>query len=114
MTDDVMRFFAAWLLTHETADEGVKAAIRRGKEAGLEGMGGGPDAFVDGLAAMIEEEKEKLKAELVARAKGEAPASEEKPDPVIEELRFEVAALRGRLESIETKLDAIVRRLDGE
>lgn len=113
MTDDVMRFFAAWLLTHETADEGVKAAIRRGQEAGLEGMGGGPDAFVDGLAAMIEEEKEKLKAELIARARGEAPASEEGPDPAIEELRFEVAALRGRLESIETKLDAIVRRLEG-
>ncbi|MCX8007070.1 MAG: hypothetical protein N3B11_03030 [Coriobacteriia bacterium] len=114
MTEDVMRFFAAWLLTHETADEGVKAAIRRGQEAGLEGMGGGPDAFVDGLAAMIEEEKEKLKAELVARARGEAASEEQRPDPAIEELRFEVSALRGRLESIESKLDAIVRRLEGE
>lgn len=114
MTDDVMRFFAAWLLTHETADEGVKAAIRRGQEAGLEGMGGGPDAFVDGLAAMIAEEKEKLKAELVARARGEAPQSEEKPDPVLEEIRFEVSALRGRLESVEAKLDAVLARLEGE
>ncbi len=112
MTDDVLRFFAAWMLTHEAADEGLKAAIARGAEAGLEGMGGGPDAFVDGLAAMVAEEKERLKAELIARARGEAPSEAERPDPAIEELTFEVRELRGRLESIESALDAIRRRLE--
>lgn len=111
MTDDVMRFFAAWMLTHETADEGLKAAVRRGEEGGPEGMGGGPDAFVDGLAAMVAEEKEKLKADLEARARGEKVDIEEHPDPAIEELRFEVSEMRGRLESIESMLETLVRRL---
>lgn len=114
MTDDVMRFFAAWMLTHETADEGLKAAVLRGAEGGPEGMGGGPDAFVDGLAAMVAEEKDKLKAELEARARGEAPAGADTPDPALEELRFEVSEMRGRLESIETVLETIARRLDGK
>jgi hypothetical protein len=110
MTDDVMRFFAAWMLTHETADEGLKAAVLRGEEGGPEGMGGGPDAFVDGLAAMVAEEKERLKAELEARARGEEVA-EEKRDPALEELRFEVAEMRGRLDSIEAMLETLVRKM---
>lgn len=114
MIDDVMRFFAAWLLTHEAADEGVKAAIRRGEEAGLEGMGGGPDAFVDGLAAMIAEEKEKLKAELIARARGEGEPVEKKTDPVLEEIHFEVGVLRARVEGLEAQLDAVLAHLEGE
>jgi hypothetical protein len=111
MTDDVMRFFAAWMLTHEVADEGLKAAVDRGAAAGPDGMGGGSDAFVDGLAAMVAEEKERLKAELAARARGEAPAMTERSDPAIHELKFEVAELRGRLDGIEGTLDAIARKL---
>jgi hypothetical protein len=111
MTDDVMRFFAAWMLTHEAADEGLKAAVERGATAGPEGMGGGPDAFVDGLAAMEAEEKERLKDALAARARGETPAMTAKPDPALEELTFEVAELRGRLDAIEGTLDAIARKL---
>ena len=111
MTDDVMRFFAAWMLTHEVADEGLKAAVDRGAAAGPEGMGGGSDAFVDGLAAMVAEEKERLKAALAARARGEAPVMTQQSDPAMDELRFEVAALRGRLDSIEGMLDAIARSL---
>jgi len=110
MTDDVMRFFAAWMLTHEAADEGLKAAVLRGDEGGPEGMGGGPDAFVDGLAAMVAEEKERLKAELEARARGEIPAEEQR-DPALEELRFEVAEMRGRLDSMESLLETLVRKL---
>lgn len=112
MTDDVMRFFALWQLTHEAADEGLKAAIRRGAEAGAEGMSGGPDAFVDGLAAMVEVEKEKLKAELDARARGEVEAEPAATDPALDELRFEVAELRGRLDGIESLLEALNRKLD--
>jgi len=111
MTDDVMRFFAAWMLTHEVADEGLKAAVDPGTAAGPEGMGGGSDAFVDGLAAMVAEEKERLKAELAARARGEAPAMTTQADPALDELKFEVAALRGRLDAIEGTLDAIARKL---
>jgi hypothetical protein len=111
MTDDVMRFFAAWMLTHEVADEGLKAAIDRGAAEGAEGMSGGPDAFVDGLAAMVAEEKERLKRDLEARARGEQVAIEQKPDPALEELRFEVGELRGRLDSIESLIESLVRYL---
>lgn len=111
MTDDVMRFFAAWMLTHEAADEGLKAAVDRGESDGPEGMTGGPDAFVDGLAAMVADEKEKLKRELEARARGEQVAIEQAPDPALEEIRFEVSELRGRLDSIEGMLETIARRL---
>ncbi|MHB1342408.1 MAG: hypothetical protein ACYC77_01210 [Coriobacteriia bacterium] len=111
MTDDVMRFFAAWMLTHEAADEGLKAAVLRGDEGGPEGMGGGPDAFVDGLAAMVAEEKEKLKRDLEARARGEGVDIEQQPDPALQDLRFEVSEMRGRLESIETMLETLLRRL---
>lgn len=111
MTDDVMRFFAAWMLTHETADEGLKAAVLRGEQGGAEGMTGGPDAFVDGLAAMVAEEKEQLKRDLEARARGEEVAIEKQPDPALEDIRFEVAELRGRMDNIEALLESLVRKL---
>ena len=111
MTDDVMRFFAAWMLTHEVADEGLKAAVERGAAENPGGMSGGPDAFVDGLAAMVAEEKERLKRDLEARARGEQVAIEQQPDPALEELRFEVGELRGRLDSIESLLESLVRKL---
>jgi hypothetical protein len=111
MTDDVMRFFAAWMLTHEAADEGLKAAVLRGEQGGAGGMTGGPDAFVDGLAAMVAEEKENLKRDLEARARGEEVAIEKQPDPVLEDVRFEVAELRGRMDNIEALLESLVRKL---
>ncbi len=111
MTDDVMRFFATWLFTHEAADEEMKAAIRRGMSSGPEGMAGGPDAFVDGLAAMVEEEKEKLKRDLEARARGEEVSIEQPTDPALDEVRFEVAELRGRLDNIESLLETMLRKL---
>lgn len=111
MTDDVMRFFAAWMLTHEAADEGLKAAVLRGEQGGAEGMTGGPDAFVDGLAAMVAETKEQLKRDLEARARGEEVAIEKQSDPALEDVRFEVAELRGRMDNIEALLESIVRKL---
>jgi hypothetical protein len=107
-TDDVMRFFALWMLTHETADEGLKAAVKRGAETGPGGMTGGPDAFVDGLAAMVEDEKERLKAELAAGGVERPDADEQKV--ALDELRFEVSALRGRLDEMAGMLETVVAR----
>jgi hypothetical protein len=60
---------------------------------------------------MVAEEKEKLKRELEARARGETVAIEQQPDPALEEIRFEVAELRGRLDNIEGLLEAIARKI---
>jgi hypothetical protein len=109
-TDDVMRFFALWMLTHEAADEGLKAAVQRGEDEGREGMTGGPDAFVDGLAAMVAEEKERLKAEL-AEGRVERP-SEDEQRIALEELRFEVSEMRGRIDEFGGTLDTILAKLD--
>lgn len=112
MSNDFIRFLAAWALVHETADEGWKAAVSRGGEAGRgKGMEGGPEAFVDGLAAMVAEEKERLKEEI---QKGTAhPASDSPADGgSMEEIRFEIGLIRARLETMETSLDKILKRLD--
>ena len=105
--DDFMRFLASWALVHETADEGWKAAVRRGDAEEPGEMGQGPEAFVDGLSAMIAERKEQLKADLAAGRSdtgvGEAALGEH-----LDELRFEVAELRGRLESMQASLDALL------
>ena len=113
MTDDLIRLLASWQLVHEMADEGLKAAVQRGRETGAEGMQSGPDAFVDGLTALVDEEKEHLKAAL---ASGEevAGASEGAVDAAaLEEIRFEIGELRGRMETLQTTLDAIARKLSG-
>ena len=107
--EEFMRFLAGWALVHETADEGWKAAVTRGVTQEPGDMDAGPEAFVDGLSAIIAERKEMLKAELAAGADGgaagRAPVAES-----LDELRFEVAELRGRFESMQATLDAI---LDG-
>lgn len=104
--DSFMRFMAAWALVHETADEGWKSAVARGELQETGSMEGGPEAFVDGLSAMIAEEKERLKSELAA---GEVRGAGSLADVsgVLEELRFEIGDLRGRIESMQTSIDAL-------
>jgi len=111
-TDEFMRFLAAWALVHETADEGWKAAVERGARQ-QPGEMADPEAFVDGLSAMIAEEKERLKAALASR---DASPSGSRADisARLDELRFEVSELRGRLESMQASLDAISRMPDTE
>lgn len=104
--DDFMRFMASWALVHETADEGWKAAVTRGLSVDGEAMGEGPEAFVDGLSAMIAERKERLKAELASGA-AEAPGSRADVAGKLDDLTYEVSELRGRLESMQATLDAI-------
>lgn len=110
--DDFMRFLASWALVHETADEGWKAAVERGRSVDGEQMASGPEAFVDGLSAMIAERKEELKAEL-ARGEIEAAGSTADVSAKLDDLRFEVGELRGRLESMQATLDAIARERAG-
>lgn len=111
--DSFMRFMAAWALVHETADEGWKAAVERGSTQQPGDMSSGPEAFVDGLSAMIAQEKERLKADLAA---GEVttPGSLTDVARALDELRFEVAEVRGRLESLQATLDAGAARPVGE
>lgn len=104
-----VRALAAWALVHETADEGWKAAVRRGAEQATGDMDSGPEAFVDGLSAIIAEEKERLKAELAAGPRAEGRTSSDVIEH-LEGLRFEVAELRGRIESLQSSMDALAER----
>ena len=108
--EDFMRFLASWALVHETADEGWKAAVERGLRHVPGEMDQGPEAFVDGLSAMIAERKEQLKAELAvggAEAGGGADVGAH-----LDELSFEVGELRGRLEALQASLDALLSRTE--
>jgi len=108
-----MRFMAAWALVHETADEGWKSAVERGSSLEPGEMQGGPEAFVDGLSAMIAEQKERMKAEL---ASGEVagPGSLADVSEHLDGLRFEIGELRGRIESLQSSLDAMSRPDEAE
>jgi hypothetical protein len=108
--DDFMRFMASWALVHETADEGWKASVARGEGQETGGMDAGPEAFVDGLSAMIAERKELLKVELAGGA--EPAGSRADVSQHLDGLSFEVAELRGRLESMQASLDALLARTD--
>lgn len=106
--EEFIRFMAAWALVHETADEGWKAAVERGSAHGPGDADSGSEAFVDGLSAMIALEKERLKAELASGnlSSGESPTELR---TLLEEVRFEIGELRGRMESMQASLDALSR-----
>jgi hypothetical protein len=101
-----MRFMAAWALVHETADEGLKAAVARGENADPAHMKDDPDAFVNGLAAAIDREKDRLKASL-AEGGVDSGGSQDDLAGKLDELAFEVGELRGRIESLQTSVDAL-------
>ena len=110
--DQFMRFLAAWALVHETADEGWKAAVVRGEDQEPGRMGAGPEAFVDGLSAMVAEEKERLKESLAAGTL-EPSGSKADVESKLDDLLFEVSELRGRLESMQATLDAVLAEDSG-
>lgn len=108
---DFVRFLAAWALVHESADEGWKAAIARGEKLEPGGLEQGAEAFVDGLAALVAAEKERLKEQIAGSAHSDDASSaatsvEEKLDAIA----FELAELRGRMESMQASIDAISAR----
>jgi hypothetical protein len=120
---DLRSVLAAWALVHELADEGWKAAVARGEagprdapgsgatpdaEGGTPGaVAGGTAAFVDAVAAQVHREKEALKARLAGTDASGPPGGTADGDAALEALRFEVAEVRTRLESIEATLDAL-------
>jgi hypothetical protein len=110
--DDFMRFMAAWSLVHETADEGWKAAVVRGENGEPGEMGQGPEAFVDGLSAMIAQRKEQMKAELASGASDTAGGGSGDVNAHLDDLSFEVGELRGRLESLQASMDALLARTE--
>ena len=107
-SDDFMKFLAAWALVHESADEGWKSAVVRGRDQAPGQMSEGPEAFVDGLSAMISEEKDRLK-EALASGDVEAPGTGADLGTRLDELRFEVNELRGLIESLQASIDALTR-----
>ena len=86
------------------------AAVARGRQSGPGASRGGEGAFADALAALVADEKDRLRRELTSGSGSEAPA---RPDvaSVLAELRFELAELRGRVESLQASVDAIGARL---
>jgi len=108
--NDFVRLLAAWALVHESADEGWKAAVGRGSKLAPGELDQGPEAFVDGLAALVAEEKEKLKAALASGAATGSPGTGADLGEALDALRFELAELRGRIESLQASVDAIATR----
>jgi hypothetical protein len=106
---DFVRLLAAWALVHESADEGWKAAITRGQALAPGEMHRGSEAFVDGLAALVAEEKERLKSALSAGSVAEAAGGTDLA-AALEAVRFELAELRGRVESLQASVDALAAR----
>jgi hypothetical protein len=111
MSDDLLGFLARWALLHELADEGWKAAVTRGAELGEQEMRRGPDALVDGLAALVSEEKDRLKDRLAADGSEDEDRRSD-VGPALEELRFELAEMRGRLETLQASVDALLADRD--
>jgi uncharacterized protein YceH (UPF0502 family) len=105
---DPMKFFALWMFTHDQADDLMVQSVERGRDAAAQGMSGGPDAFTDGFMAMVAEEKARLKAQL---ASGEDAEAASERDERLDEVRFEVAEVRGRLDQMQATLDTIAARL---
>jgi hypothetical protein len=109
--NDVMKFLAVWELLHETADEGMKAAIARGQTTSQGEMASDKGAFVDGLAAMVDKKKDIVKSELAAGSDAELEKDDSATVASLAELRFELSELRGRFETMSATLDALAAKL---
>ncbi len=110
---DLLKVLAAWAMVHEAADVAWKGAVARG--ATTAPGEGGTDGFVDALAALVDAEKDRLVAALEAGAAPEPAAAEPTGElrGTLEALRFEVAEVRGRLESLQASVDALLARGEG-
>lgn len=110
---DPLRFLALWALLHERADDAWKGAVARGRDVGTSGEPTGPDAWSDALAAIVDEEKERLSRELLDGDRDDASGDLAAVGAALERLTFEVGELRGRLESLQTSVDALLEHREG-
>jgi len=110
VNQDFIKLLAAWALFHESADEGWKAAVAQGQKQQPGSMSEGPDAFVHGLAALVDEEKEKLKARLAEDGGDAAAASSGDLAERLDALAFEIRELRGCMESLQATVDGLAAR----
>jgi hypothetical protein len=110
---DFIKLLAAWALFHESADEGWKAAVARGQMQQPGTMSDGPEAFVQGLAALVDEEKERLKARLGEEGGGESALSQPDLGARLDDLAFEIRELRGCVESLQAAFDGLSKRQGG-
>lgn len=103
--NDVLRLLAAWALVHEAADEGWRASVDRGRRLSP----GDETASVDALAAIVAEEKDRLRERL---SHGADDAGRPPPEltATLDAIRFELAELRGRMESMQASVDALASR----
>ena len=86
------------------------AAVARGRTTRVGEPAEGGEPFADALAALVADEKDRLRRELTG---GSAAAGGAPPElaAALAALRFEVAELRGRMESLQASVDAIAARL---
>jgi hypothetical protein len=106
--NDLVRLLAAWALVHDTADEAWKAAVERGRRPTPGEPGQAPAAFADGLAALIADEVQRLREDVAGA--GGAPSEPTDVGAALDALRFEVAELRGRIETLQVSVDALAPR----
>lgn len=101
---------AAWALLHESADEAWLAAVARGRTAKAGEPREGGEPFADALAALVADEKDRLRRELT---EGSVAADSAAPEvaAALAAVRFELAELRGRVESLQATVDAVAARL---
>lgn len=102
--NDVLRLLATLALVHEAADEGWRAAVDRGSRLSP----GDETASVDALAALVAEEKDRLRERLARRGDDDRPPPE--LAAALDAIRFELAELRGRIESLQASVDALASR----
>ena len=110
---DPLRFLALWALLHDTADDAWTQAVARGRDVASSDGPPGPDALPDALAAIVAEEKERLSRELLGGDGSDAAAEQAALQETLERLTFEVGELRGRLESLQASVDALLERREG-
>ncbi len=108
---NIIELLAAWALIHESADEGWKSAVKRGRDQTPGTMRDGPEAFVEGLAVLVDEEKERLKQRLAEGGDSDETFNQDEVGERIDQLAFEIAELRGRLESLQASIDGLAQRL---
>ena len=90
------------------------AAVERGRSTRVGGSAEGAEPFADALAAFVADEKDRLRRELTggsAAAGGAPPELASALASALAALRFEVAELRGRMESLQASVDAVAARL---